>query len=217
MKYTKETLAKEIKSAVEWLKEQECGCVTLKLDDIFAVCVGWSDGFDPNDETVIHGKPGTFAIVAAIKAWNSDDMGTDIDWIDAPYFEDGSAWDDEVLICPNEDYDFVAECFLEDFETLSRYDIQPDGKILGRSKYAVYKTEYFADGAEPETAKDATFSDKGEALDYIERKSEEEVKELGDGFVAQELGDEYDMAVLLMHENGDCRVVTGYRIEETED
>jgi hypothetical protein len=47
---TPETLAKEIKSAVEWLKEKDCGCVTLKLNGTLAVCVGWSDGFDPDDE-----------------------------------------------------------------------------------------------------------------------------------------------------------------------
>ena len=49
--YTAETLAEEIKAAVEWLKEEDCGCVTLKLNGTLAVCVGWSDGFDPDDET----------------------------------------------------------------------------------------------------------------------------------------------------------------------
>ena len=47
--YTPETLAERIKSAVEWLKEEDCGCVTLKLNGTLAVCVGWSDGFDPED------------------------------------------------------------------------------------------------------------------------------------------------------------------------
>ena len=28
--YTPDTLAKEIKSAVEWLEEEDCGCVTIK-------------------------------------------------------------------------------------------------------------------------------------------------------------------------------------------
>lgn len=216
MKYTIETLAKEIESAVEWLKAEDCGCSTIKLDDKLAVCVGWSDGFDPDDETVIHGKPATCAIVAAIKVWTTDDMITDIDWIDMPYFEDGSAWDGEISIHPDENYEFVAECFLKDFETLSRYDIQPDGKIIGEFKYSVYKTEYFADGSEPKTSKEITFSDKGEALDYIENEAEQEAEELGDGFVTQELGDEFDMAVLLTSTNGDYRIVTGYRIEKTE-
>lgn len=217
MKYTIETLAKEIESAVEWLKAEDCGCSTIKLDDKLAVCVGWSDGFDPDDETVIHGKPATCAIVAAIKVWTTDDMRTDIDWIDMPYFEDGSAWGDEISIHPDENYEFVAECFLKDFETLSRYDIQPDGKIIGEFKYSVYKTEYFADGSEPETIEDKKFTNKDEAIDYIESEAEQETEELGDGFVAQELGDKYDMAILMMSPTGDYRIVTGWTIKEREN
>lgn len=127
--YTPGTLAKEIKSAVEWLKEEDCGCVTLKLNGTLAVCVGWSDGFDPDDETVIHGKPGTFAIIAAIKVWNSDDLRTDIDWIDAPYFEGGSVWDDEVPISPDEDYEWLAKSFLDEFAVLKELDIDEKGLI----------------------------------------------------------------------------------------
>ena len=97
--YTPETLAEEIKSAVEWLKEEDCGCVTLKLNGTLAVCVGWSNGFDPEDETVIHSKTEpTWAICAAIKAWGSDDLRTDLDYIDSPYYEDGSVYDTEQSI-----------------------------------------------------------------------------------------------------------------------
>ena len=42
---TKQELAKEIKSAVEWLINEDCGCSTIKLDDKLAVCVGWLDGY----------------------------------------------------------------------------------------------------------------------------------------------------------------------------
>lgn len=216
--YTIETLAKEIEAAVEWLKKEDCGCVTLKLDDKLAVCVGWSYGFDSDDSELIHSKENpSWVICAAIKAWNSDNMRTDLDYIDAPYWSDGSVWDYEISIGSNENYEILAECFLKDFEELSQYDIQPDGKIVGKFKYSVYKTEYFADGSEPKTTKEISFSNKDEALDYIESEAEREAEELGEGFVVQELGDEYDMAVLLMRENGDYRVVTGYRIEEVKN
>lgn len=128
--YTPETLAKEIKSAVEWLKEEDCGCVTLKLDDRLAVCVGWSDGFDPDDETVIHSKSSpTCAICAAIKVWTTDDMRTDIDWIDAPYYEDGGVYDTEQSICPDENYEWLAESFLNEFDILKEMDINENGLI----------------------------------------------------------------------------------------
>lgn len=128
--YTPNTLAKEIKSAVEWLKEEGCGCVTLKLDDRLAVCVGWSDGFDPDDKAVIHGKLATYAIVAAIKAWTTDDMRTDIDWLDAPYYEDGSVCDTEQSIYPDdEDYEWLATNFLNEFDILKELDIDEKGLI----------------------------------------------------------------------------------------
>lgn len=127
--YTPKTLAKEIESAVEWLRTEECGCVTLKLNGTLAVCVGWSDGFNPDDETVIHGKPATYAIVAAIKAWASDALRTDIDWIDAPYYEDGSVYDTELSINPDENYEWIATHFLNEFDILREMDIDEKGLI----------------------------------------------------------------------------------------
>ena len=129
--YTIKTLAEDIKSAVEWLREQECGCVTLKLDDRLAVCVGWSDGFDPEDETVIHSKTEpTWAICAAIKAWGSDDLRTDLDYIDAPYYDDGSVYDTEMSIYPDDKYyTWVATSLLNEFDILKEMDIDEKGLI----------------------------------------------------------------------------------------
>lgn len=129
--YTTKTLAEEIKSAVEWLKEEDCGCVTLKLNGTLAVCVGWGDGFDPDDKTAIHSKTEpTWAICAAIKAWGSDDLGTDLDWISAPYYEDGSVYDTEMSIYPDDKYYiWVATNFLNEFDTLKELDIDEKGLI----------------------------------------------------------------------------------------
>lgn len=128
--YTVKTLAKEIKAAVKWLKEEDHGCVTLELDGTLAVCVGWSDGFDPDDENVIHSKTSpTYAICAAIKAWGSDSMRTDLDWIDAPYYEDGSIYDTEQSISPDQNYKWLAENFLKDYDILKKMDIDKNGLI----------------------------------------------------------------------------------------
>ena len=128
--YTVKTLAKEIKVAVKWLKEKDHGCVTLKLSGTLAVCIGWSDGFDPDDETVIHSKTSpTYAICAAIKAWGSDSMRTDLDWIDAPYYEDGSIYDTEQSISPDQNYKWLAENFLKDYDILKEMDIDKNGLI----------------------------------------------------------------------------------------
>lgn len=128
--YTVKTLAKEIKAAVKWLKEEDRGCVTLKLNGTLAVCIGWSDGFDPDDETVIHSKTSpTYAICAAIKVWGSDSMRIDLDWIDAPYYEDGSIYDTEQSISPDQNYKWLAENFLKDYDILKEMDIDEKGLI----------------------------------------------------------------------------------------
>lgn len=127
--YTPETLAKEIREAVDYLKKEDCGCVTIKLNSTLAVCVGWSGGYDPGNENVIHGKPATYAIVAAIKVWTTDDMRTDIDWIDAPYYDDGEVLDISCAIKPDEDYLSLARYFLEELDMIKDLDIDIDGRI----------------------------------------------------------------------------------------
>ena len=102
----------------------------MKLNWTLAVCVGWSDGFDPYDETVIHSKTfPTYAICAAIKAWGSDSMRTDLDWIDAPYYEDESIYDTEQPISPDQNYKWLAENFLKDYDILKEMDIDENGLI----------------------------------------------------------------------------------------
>ena len=121
----------EQETEVEWLKEKDCGCVTLKLNGTLAVCVGWSDGFDPDDETVIHSKTSpTYAICAAIKAWGSDDLRTDLDYIDSPYYEDGGVYDTEMTVYPDDKYYlWVATNFLNEFDSMKELDIDEKGLI----------------------------------------------------------------------------------------
>lgn len=128
--YTIKTLTKDIKDAVDWLVEEDCGCVTLKLDKRLAVCVGWSDGFDPDDETVIHSKTNpTFAIVTAIKVWTSDYMRTDLDWISAPWYENGDVFNNSISINHKNNFEFIAEGFLKDFDELKDFNIDKTGRI----------------------------------------------------------------------------------------
>ena len=116
---TEKELAKIIKENVEWLEKEDLGCCTTKLDDKFAVCVGWSNGYDPNDETVIHSKEDKeWGITAAIKVWISDDLRTDFDWIDFPIDTAGEVWDTSTPICRGEDYEELARYFLEQYRQM---------------------------------------------------------------------------------------------------
>ena len=125
-------LSQWLKDSVNWLIDHQEGCCTYKLDDHLAVCVGWSGGYpDEPDESLIQGIDDlTFAINAAIKVWTSDDMRTDFDYINAPYYENGDVFDIEVYISKNEDYDKLAEDFLEEYEKLKDLEIRDDGLII---------------------------------------------------------------------------------------
>lgn len=129
---TKQELAKEIESAVEWLIKEDCGCCTIKLDDTLAVCVGWLDGYDVTDTDTIHSKQNpSYCINAGIKSWKSDNLRTDYDFINSPYYEDGDVWDTDVSISPNENYEALADYFLIEYEAISELEIETNGKIIG--------------------------------------------------------------------------------------
>lgn len=130
---TNETqVANWLKETVDWLIENEAGCGTWKLDDRLAICVGWSAGYDENDisDNYIHSKDDpTYCINAAIKVWTSDDMRTDLDWINFPY-DDENTYDDSYTISKNENYYELAKSLLQVYSTYEGYDIDKDGKII---------------------------------------------------------------------------------------
>ena len=125
-------LSQWLKDSVNWLIDHQEGCSTYKLDDHLAVCVGWSGGYeDEPDESLIQAIDDlTFAINAAIKVWTSDDMRTDLDYINAPYYENSAVVDTAVSISQDEHYDKLAEYFLEEYERLKDLEIRDDGLII---------------------------------------------------------------------------------------
>lgn len=125
-------LSQWLKDSVNWLIDHQEGCSTYKLDDHLAVCVGWSGGYEAEpDESLIQAIDDlTFAINAAIKVWTSDDMRTDLDYINAPYYENGDVIDIGISISKNEDYDKLAEDFLKEYEGLKDLEIRDDGLII---------------------------------------------------------------------------------------
>ena len=125
-------LSQWLKDSVNCLIDYQEGCCTYKLDDHLAVCVGWSGGYsDEPDESLIQGIDDlTFAIDAAIKVWTSDGMRTDLDYINAPYYENGDVIDIGISISKNEDYDKLAEYFLKEYEGLKDLEIRDDGLII---------------------------------------------------------------------------------------
>lgn len=125
-------LSQWLKDSVNCLIDHQEGCCTYKLDDHLAVCVGWSAGYgDELREGIIQAKDEPdYAINAALKVWTSDSMRTDLDYINAPYYENGDVVDTTVSISEDEDYDKLAEYFLEEYERLKDLEIRDDGLII---------------------------------------------------------------------------------------
>lgn len=125
-------LSQWLKDSVNWLIDHQEGCGTYKLDDHLAVCVGWSAGYSNEpDESVIQAIDDlTYAVNVALKVWTSDGMRTDLDFIHAPYYENGDVVDIEVSVSENENYDKLAEYFLKEYEGLKDLEIRDDGLII---------------------------------------------------------------------------------------
>lgn len=124
-------LASFIKNAVEGLKAGEATNYRYKIDDRLAVFVGWSEGYDPDDDGVIHSvEDPTYAITAGIKVWTSDDMWTDFDWLNFPYEEDGEVWDNSEAVSVNYDANKLARSMYQNYDALKGFKIAEDGKIL---------------------------------------------------------------------------------------
>lgn len=125
-------IAKFIEDAVNGLKNGEATNYRYKLDDRLAIFVGWSEGFDEDDETVIHDEEDPeYGIVAGVKVWTSDDMWTDFDYLNFPYYENGEVLDYMTSdISPNENYTATANILISLYDKIKDLDIDKDGKIL---------------------------------------------------------------------------------------
>lgn len=129
--FTVDNVAKWLKDSTDWLIDHQEGCCTLKLDDRLAICVGWSDGFgdEPREDIIQAIDDLNYAVVAGIKVWTSDDMRTDYDWINFPYCKSGDVYDDTYAIAEDEDFDWLANALITDYEVLEELTIETDGLI----------------------------------------------------------------------------------------
>lgn len=131
MEFTMDNISKWLKESTDWLIDNQQGCCTFKLDDRLAICVGWSAGYgDEPRKDVIQAKSNPdYAINAGIKVWTSDDMRTDLDYINFPYKENGDVFDDTYAITEDEDFDWLANALITDYEALEGLEISKDGLV----------------------------------------------------------------------------------------
>lgn len=136
-KWRAQKAATFIKESVEWLLSQECGCCTIRLTASTQLAVGWENGFDPKDPSVIHSKSEpTWCICVGIKALEGDDMKTDFEYLTTPYVADGDNEGEvfsnlETSISPEEDYEKTFEYLIGEYGSLLKeYNALKDGKCF---------------------------------------------------------------------------------------
>ena len=114
-------LAKFIKESVDNLLAGTATNNQYKLDNDWAVYVGWSEGFDENDESVIHDdKYPEWAICTKI-ATTHEAVWAVYDFCDMPYNEKtGDVWDTDMAISPEESYPNTAAWLLDEYNELIR-------------------------------------------------------------------------------------------------
>ena len=123
-------VARFIKNAVKGLLNEEGTNYRYILDDRLAIFVGWSDGYDEYDDTIIHNPSNkSFGINAGVKVWTSDDMWTDYDMLNFPYYANGDIIDTAVSIEPDDDYSSVANYLIDEYKRIKELEIDKDGLI----------------------------------------------------------------------------------------
>ena len=190
-------LAQFIKESVEWLVENQEGCCQYHLNANLAVFVGWSAGYGKEPRIdVIQGKDEPdFGINAGIKVWTSDDLQTDYDWINFPYYKDGNVLDMDCAISPHEDWERVAKYLRNMYDELKEFDMTDKGMILPREvEYDVVCFERtlkikFSKGSNIENMDEIL-----EALDeYYDKWQEDDQGMCLEEYMVNEVCDEFDL------------------------
>ena len=130
-----EEVKKFLKKSVDWLKDEDMGCTTLKLDDRLAICVGWLPGYgeEKRDDCIQSREEPDFAINAGIKVWTSDDMRTDYEFINMPYYKDGEVIMTDISVEPSDEedgYEHLAKWLLDSYDGMKDLNIEENGLII---------------------------------------------------------------------------------------
>lgn len=131
IEFTMDNISKWLEESKNWLVDNQSGCCTLKLDDRLAICVGWSAGYgeEERDDVIQANDNPDYAINAGIKVWTSDDLRTDFEFINFPYKENGDIYDDAISLSKDEDFDWLANALITDYEALEGLEISKDGLV----------------------------------------------------------------------------------------
>ena len=125
-------IAEFLKDEVKVLTTSEYTCGWYELDRDLAIFVGWTAGYDPNDEDYIHAKDDPTFVLAAKIASTHEYMKTDLDWLTQPYYEDGEVWDTEITLTETSNFKADADWFIKSYKGIRK--ALDNGELLLENK-----------------------------------------------------------------------------------
>ena len=141
-KWRAQKAAAFIKESIKSLLQQNCGCRTIRLTAATQLAVGWENGFDPEDPSVIHSTYDlTKGLCAGIKAIEGNGQTTDFDQLTTPYVADGANkgetfLDLEMPLAQEEDREKDFEHLIGKYQKLlKKYKIHADGKCFHKESW----------------------------------------------------------------------------------
>lgn len=149
MKTIKEII-KFIDESVRGLKNDEATNYRLKLDDKLAIFVGWSAGYgDEKDDSIIQSEEDyDYGVNVGIKVWTSDDMWSDFDILNFPYYSDGEVLDMSISLSPDYNAKEIANDLVKWYEQVKDLDMTEDGLIIEDEEEFEDEDEFFKDAEE---------------------------------------------------------------------
>lgn len=114
-------ITKFIKDAVKDLYPTDRNATWyLRLDDDFAIYVGWSGGFDKNDELALHSSSlPEYCLCAKVAEYRPWDV--DYEWMYMPWsVETGEVWDNETTIAPKSNIYSIAVWLNKEYRAMRK-------------------------------------------------------------------------------------------------
>lgn len=133
---------RSVASVAAWLKDsiaamtanQELTISRRLLDSNFGFYVYWTQGFDIDDDSVIHADADkSYGLVAALKCRN--DAEWDGEYMDSPYDpKTGDLYCEDYELSPKDNTEMVAEWLLEDYNSMIELINNNPGTVIGGLK-----------------------------------------------------------------------------------
>lgn len=149
-KLSASAIQKWVLESIKTLTTTDYTCCEYPLDDDLSLFCGWSDGYDENDEGMIHSKNNpTWGINVGIKC-NHDYMKTDFDYLNAPYDEEtGEVWDTNMTLDEGGISESDAQWYIEQYNEIKK--ALENGEVVLESKKITEGIE-FKDSSEEDLA-----------------------------------------------------------------